>query len=147
MEVASSTREGVDTVFNIASDVGNLRNPFESLAALAPDPGLRMHGTYAGTGGFEIEFYPRSAVVRCGQVIEARDYSVSASGGRVLVSVQNGASPITLDLQSNGTMSGSGSITVEGRLLAGINVKDQAVFRAVTDSCTPGVITPVRPGN
>lgn len=117
-------------------------------SAKVPEPGLRMNGRYAGPTGFEVEFHPESAVIGCRQATVARDYSVTASGGRVLVNIQNGGTPLALELRPDGALAGAGQVQVNGRILVGTNrrventlVTHDPVFQPVTDTCTLGVLT------
>ena len=114
-----------------------------------PPPGFRMRGKYVGENGFDIEFHPESAVVGCRDAAVARAYSVSTSGNHFRVNIENGTSPITLELRPDGTMAGSGSLQVNGRQVAsvkerieGTRVIREPIFQPITDSCTLGVLTP-----
>lgn len=122
----------------------------------APPPGLRMTGSYTGQSGFEIEFHPDSAVLGCREAVVARDYSVTASGGRVLVNIQNGGAPLALELRPDGVLAGAGQAQVNGRVMVGSNrrvdentrlVTHDPVFRPVTDTCGVGVLTPAQSGS
>jgi hypothetical protein len=66
-------------------------------------PGLRLNGTYAVTGGLKIEFRDDSAT------LELRE------GGQMVVKFQNNTGPLSLVLQPNGTLTGSGAVDVTGR--------------------------------
>lgn len=121
--------------------------------ATKPTPlGFRVHGKYAGEDGVDIEFHPESAVVGCREAVVAREYSVSTSGNRVLVNIQNGASPISLELRRDGTMAGSGPVSVNSRRVASVKQRiegtrnvQEPVFEPVADTCTLGVLTPEGP--
>jgi hypothetical protein len=136
---------GIQGFLEAGFDMTRLRNPFDSLAATAPDPGLRMQGAFAGANQFDIEFYPKAAVVACRDVIESRDYKVSVNGSRVAVNIQNGAAPIALEVRPDGTLSGPGSAKLDGRSLTGIDMKNQPVFKAVSDTCMLGTLKPSQP--
>src|SRR5438445_2575343 len=82
-------------------------------------PGLRLAGVYAGQSGLRIEFREDSATVECGEAHLAQTYSVQDNNGQVLVKIENGAAPIALNLQANGTLVGSGIVNVAGRLVTG----------------------------
>ena len=118
-----------------------------------PPPGLRMMGTYTSPGGIEIEFHPDSAVLGCREAVSARGYSVTASGGRVLVNIQNGGAPLALELRPDGALAGTGQVQVNGRVMVGSNrrvdentrmVTHDPVFQPVSDTCGVGVLTPAQ---
>lgn len=134
---------------NVNEVLGSVLGVVNKTATKPPPVGFRVHGKYAGEDGFDIEFHPESAVLGCRDAAVAREYSVSTSGNRVVVNIQNGASPIALELRPDGTMAGSGPVQVNGRRL--VNVKEriegtlvvrEPVFQPLTDSCTLSVLTP-----
>ncbi|MEK6300388.1 MAG: hypothetical protein AABO41_06670 [Acidobacteriota bacterium] len=134
---------------NVSDVLGSVLGVANKTATKPPPVGFRVHGKYAGEDGFDIEFHPESAVLGCRDAAVAREYSVSTSGNRVLVNIQNGASPIALELRPDGTMAGSGTVQVNGRRL--VNVKEriegtlvvrEPVFQPLTDTCTLSVLTP-----
>lgn len=134
---------GVNEVFMDAmTNIIQGRGTSQSMAAKTPKPGVRMRGRYASQDGLDIEFHPVSAVVGCRQVAFPRDYTVSASGGRVLVTIQNGAAPIVLELRTDETLTGSGSAKLEGKALMGMDVNARPVFQPASDTCTVGVLKP-----
>ncbi|MEW5977633.1 MAG: hypothetical protein AB1898_17705 [Acidobacteriota bacterium] len=128
-------------VLNAAS-VDDLKNLSKTMADRDPDPGLRMQGRYAGPGDLDIEFLHQAAVVGCRQAAFPRDYTVAMSASRILVTIQNGATPITLELKPNGMLAGSGSARLEGRALVGMDVNAKPVFRPLSDSCTIAMLEP-----
>lgn len=122
----------------------------------APPPGLRMTGSYTGQSGFEIEFHPDSAVLGCREAVVARDYSVTSSGGRVLVNIRNGDTPLALELRPDGALAGAGQVQVSGRVMVGSNrrvdentrlVTHDPVFQPVSDTCGVGVLTSAQSGS
>jgi hypothetical protein len=145
--VGSSMSTTFATVFELISG-----NTDPGASVKQPDPGLRMNGQYVGQAGFDIEFYPESALISCRQAVVARDYTVSINGNRVVVNIQHGGMPIALELRTDGALAGSGSIQVNGRLVTGQKervenavVVREPVFQATTDACTLGVLTPTQP--
>jgi hypothetical protein len=78
-------------------------------------PGLRLNGTYAVPGGLKIEFRDDSATLECGEAFNSEAYAVVPEAGQLLVKFQNSTGPLSLVLQPNGTMTGSGSVDVAGR--------------------------------
>jgi hypothetical protein len=78
-------------------------------------PGLRLNGTYAAQGGLKIEFRDDSATLECGEAFNSEAYAVLTEGGQMVVKFQNGTGPLSLVLQPNGTLAGSGNVDVAGR--------------------------------
>lgn len=118
--------------------------------ARMPAPGLRMTGTYKSPTGFEVEFHLDSAVLGCREAVVARDYGLTASGGRVTVNIKNGGAPLALELRPDGALAGTGQAQVNGRVMVGSNrrvdentrmVTHDPVFRPVSDTCDVGVLT------
>ena len=137
----------VGAIIGSASDGGPLK---------APPAGLRMAGNYTSPSGFEIEFHPDSAVLGCRETVVARDYSVSASGGRVLVNIQNAGAPLALELKPDGALAGVGQVQLSGRVMVGSNrrvdentrmVTHDPVFQPVSDTCSIGVLTSAPSGS
>jgi len=118
-----------------ATTAEELKNLSTAMANRDPDPGLRMQGRYAAPGGMDIEFLHNAAVVGCKQTAFSRDYKVSVSGSRVLVTIQNAGSQIALELRPDGTLAGSGMAKLEGNALAGLDVNTRPVFQAVSETC------------
>ena len=98
-------------VSNALTDV--LGSKASKSASLAP--GLRLNGTYAAQGGLKIEFRDDSATLECGESFNSQAYSVLPENGQFVVSFQNQAEPLSLILQPNGTLTGSGNVNVAGR--------------------------------
>lgn len=78
-------------------------------------PGLRLNGAYAAQGGLKIEFRDDSATLECGESFNSQAYSVLPENGQFVVKFQNPAEPLSLILQPNGTLTGSGDVNVAGR--------------------------------
>jgi hypothetical protein len=78
-------------------------------------PGLRLNGTYAATGGLKIEFRDDSATLECGESFSSEAYAVHWQGGQLMIDFQNSTGPLSLVLQPNGTLTGSGNVDVAGR--------------------------------
>jgi hypothetical protein len=82
---------------------------------------LRMLGQYSGASGLKLEFDAATVTLDCAQAHVKQNYTVQNTPGGILVSVQNGASPFSLTLASDGSLTGSGSAEVDGRLLVAMN--------------------------
>lgn len=101
--------------------------------------GLRLTGSYAGQGGMTVEFHPDVAVVGCGQATLAHAYAVGMVGNQVAVKIQD-ASPILLAVRPDGSLNGSGSVTVNGRKVLGTDGNNNFIFAPVTATCPLGVL-------
>lgn len=102
-------------------------------------PGPRMAGTYS-TGSLRLDFHPVAVILDCGQAHVARPYAVEPAANGVLVTVMNDATPFTLRLLPDGTLAGSGSAEVAGRLLTGQN-QSGFIYRPHKETCTIGTLT------
>ena len=78
-------------------------------------PGLRLNGKYEVPGGLKIEFRDDSATLECGESFNSEAYEVVRQSGEMAVKFQNNTGPLSLVLQPNGTLTGSGSVEVTGR--------------------------------
>jgi hypothetical protein len=92
-----------------------------SAAKDLPGPGLRMAGVYTSQGVLKAEFQPASVVLDCGEAHVRDNYTVERTGSQILVKVQNPGSPFTATLQPDGSLSGPASVSVAGRLAAGMS--------------------------
>jgi hypothetical protein len=100
-----------------------------------------MNGTYAGQGGFNIEFHQDSAVVGCGQAAVAHTYIVEKKDPQVLVTIEDAAKPIALAFRPDGRLAGSGSVEVNGRAVAGTNPNGDLAYAPRTATCAVGILT------
>jgi hypothetical protein len=151
----ASSGSGPDVGIGTAA-VGAFLSVSDPKAIKPIPPGFRLHGKYTGADGFDIEFYPENALVSCREAIIARDYSVALNGNRVMVNMQNGASPITLEFKPDATLAGSGPVQVSSRRVVGVKQRiegtrnvQEPIFEPITDTCTLGVLVPsgsARPG-
>ena len=102
---------------------GNLKDATNEM--LFPDagktvaPGLRMGGSYAGATGFSLSFHPESVTVGCGDAERALEYSVQRAGGRPTLVIRDNPNPILLQLLPDGSITGEGSVQVNGRVITG----------------------------
>lgn len=112
----------------------------------APKPtpaGLRMGGEYGTQAALDIEFRPEGAILGCGPVAVLKPYSVAFQGGRVVVSIANGATPLALAVGADGRLSGSGSVKVDGRQATGTSGNGGLTYVPRSATCPVGVIAPV----
>lgn len=97
-------------------------------------PGPRMTGVFANTGGMKIQFNDGSAIIDCAQVHILTPYSVSFQAGTADVAVDNGSNPFNLHINADGTLSGPGTATINGKILTALS-GDDPVFAPTTASC------------
>jgi hypothetical protein len=127
--------EGISAVFTLLSGG-------EDTAGIKPaPPGLRLSGEYGSQSTFDLEFHPHAVVVGCGEAVVARSYTVQVQGGQLLVRVQHEPTPFTLSYQPNGTLVGSGTLSVNGRVIVGRN-QDELAYAPKSATCAIGVIAP-----
>lgn len=116
--------------------------------------GVVMSGIYAAPGaatpgatgaggapaGLRIQFDVNNAVIDCGQAHVKAQYSVRNNGGQISIAIAYNKSPFTLLLQPNGSLSGSGVLTVSGQLLTGGNANSGFTFKPVSATCNIGTL-------
>jgi len=78
-------------------------------------PGLRLNGKYEVQGGLKIEFRDDSATLECGESLNSEAYQVVRENGQMVVKFQNNTGPLSLIMQPNNTLTGSGDVEVTGR--------------------------------
>jgi hypothetical protein len=122
---------------------GNLNDATKEM--LFPDenkiaPGLRMNGTYAGATGFSLNFHLESVTVGCGDAERALEYSVQRAGSRATLVIRDNANPISLQLMPDGSITGEGSVQVNGRVITGTtdDLKNPFVFAPHVARCSVG---------
>jgi hypothetical protein len=102
-------------------------------------PGVRMNGEFDAANGFGIKFYPETAVLICGVAVAPRDYSVESTGSQVVVNIKDSPKPDLFTLNSDGSLTGSGSITVNGKTMFGNEDDDgNLVFQPASNTCQIG---------
>jgi hypothetical protein len=118
----------------LSTMAGNASKPYTVPA------GPRMGGYYKNAGGLSIQFNDGSAIVECGQAHVLALYDVSSQGGQVTISVKNGTNPFTLTVNSDGSLSGSGTATINGKIMTALAGADP-VFAPATASCPLNALT------
>jgi hypothetical protein len=86
------------------------------------------------------EFRSTAAVLDCGEAHVMRPYDVQNLADRLVVTVRNGNTPLTLTLGADGALAGSGSVDVAGRLVTGVNGQD-VTFAPHQERCAVGRLT------
>jgi hypothetical protein len=104
-------------------------------------PGLRMEGKYTSSSGLLLDFAGDAVTMDCGQAHVKAPCTVVNSPASFTVNVQNPGGPFTLTMSSNSTLGGSGSTTVNGRLVSGMN-GDNVTFTPHSESCAVATFTP-----
>lgn len=107
------------------------------------EPGLRLNGTYAAPGGLKIEFRDDSATVACGEALNSEAYAVNSERGQLIVKFQHSTGPLSLVLQPDGTLSGSGSVEVIGRNIYQ-SAEGHVAYTPQSARCTLGTLAPAK---
>jgi hypothetical protein len=112
----------------------------------APTPaGIRMHGIFAASTGFSLEFYPESVIVGCGpDSARAYPYSVEAGGAGALVKIDAPDHPLTLAYRPDGSLDpgSSAAYQVHGRIVTGQDENDDFTFAPMEQTCNLAVLAP-----
>src|SRR5713226_8006667 len=103
-------------------------------------PGLRMSGSYGSTTGFSLNFHAESVTAACGDAERALDYSVQRAGNKTTLAIKDNANPISLQLMPDGSITGEGSVQVNGRVITGTtdDANNPFVFAPHVARCAVG---------
>ncbi|HEU5218757.1 MAG TPA: hypothetical protein VFU23_08855 [Gemmatimonadales bacterium] len=129
-----------------AAAAGLLGMVFGSIDKNTPPPaavGLRLVGEYGTQTAFDVEFRPEGAVVGCRDATVIRPYAVQLQGGRVMVNIQHGTTPIALALGDDGRLAGSGTVRVDGRAVVGTSGDGSLTYAPRSASCPVGLLAPI----
>ncbi len=108
-------------------------------------PGIRMHGIYAASTGFSLEFFPESVILGCGpDSARAYPYTVLASGAGAVVKIDAPDHPLNLTFRPDGSLDpgASGPFQVHGRIVTGQNDNDDFTFAPMEQTCNFAVLAP-----
>ena len=108
-------------------------------------PGIRMHGIFAASTGFSVEFFPESVILGCGpDAARAYPYTVEAAGTGAVVKVNAPDHPLTLAFKSDGSLDpgATGPYQVNGRVVTGQDNNDNFTFAPMEQTCNLAVLTP-----
>jgi len=107
-------------------------------------PGIRMHGIFAASTGFSVQFFPESVILGCGpDSARAYPYTVVADGTRAGIKIDAPDHPLTLAFGANGSLDpGSGLYQVHGRIVIGQNDNGDFNFAPLEQTCNLGVLSP-----
>ena len=103
-------------------------------------PGLRMQGKYTSSG-LQFDFAGDAVTLDCGAAHVKSPYTVENASSSLIVHVQNSGGPFDLVVSSDNTLRGSGSTTVNGRLVSGMNGTD-ITYTPRSETCQIASYTP-----
>jgi hypothetical protein len=110
-----------------------------------PTPaGIRMHGIFAASTGFSLQFFPESVILGCGpDAARAYPYTVVADGTRSFIKIDAPDHPLTLAFRPDGSLdAGSGPYQVHGRIVTGSNDDGDFTFAPMEQTCNLAVLAP-----
>jgi hypothetical protein len=108
-------------------------------------PGIRMHGIYAASTGFSVQFFPESVIVGCGpDAARAYPYNVVADGATAVIHISAPDHPLALSFKMDGSLDpgASGPYQVHGRTVTGQNDNGDFTFAPLERSCNIGLLMP-----
>ncbi len=108
-------------------------------------PGIRMHGIFAASTGFSVQFFPESAVLGCGpDSARAYPYTVSATATGPQIRVDAPDHPLTLAFKPDGSLAPTttGPYQVHGRIVTGQDDNDNFTFAPMEQTCDLAALTP-----
>ena len=107
-------------------------------------PGIRMHGIFAASTGFSVQFFPESVILGCGpDSARAYPYTVVADGTRMGVKIDAPDHPLTLAFRPDGSLdAGSGPYQVHGRIVIGQDDNGDFTFAPLEQTCNLAVLAP-----
>ncbi|HTL06043.1 MAG TPA: hypothetical protein VL241_09875 [Gemmatimonadales bacterium] len=111
----------------------------------APPVGARMSGEFGSQAALDLEFRPEGVVLGCGEVTSLKSYTVQPSGNVAVIRVANGATPLELTYSSDGKLSGTGSVKVDGRQVTGTNGSGGLNYVPRSASCPLASLNPAAP--
>jgi hypothetical protein len=107
-------------------------------------PGIRMHGIFAASTGFSVQFFPESVILGCGpDSARAYPYTVVADGTKMGIKIDAPDHPLTVAFGPNGSLdAGSGPYQIHGRMVIGQNDNGDFTFAPMEQTCNLAVLTP-----
>jgi hypothetical protein len=106
-----------------------------------PDPGIRLAGVYTSAGGLKANFSNAAVVLDCGEAHVMDKYSVERAGGQIRLQLENSASPFTVTVEPDGSLSGPASVEVAGRIATGMT-GTQVNYTPSNASCSASRLFP-----
>ena len=104
--------------------------------------GLRFAGTYADSAGLKLTFNNNSVTLDCGKAHINAPYAVENTPAGFAVRVQNPSGPFALAVAPDNTLRGSGTTTVNGRLISSFH-GDDVRYTPHSESCAVGTFVAV----
>jgi hypothetical protein len=99
--------------------------------------GFRMTGRYVDTSGLKLEFDNDTVTLDCGKAHAKSPYVVDNTPAGFVVRIQNGGGAFLLGVAPDNTLRGSGSTSVNGKLVASIRGENVS-FTPHSESCSVG---------
>jgi len=127
----------IDAIGSMAGDADSTKAVQDKALASGP----RVIGTYVSPAGLRLQFISSKVVIDCQQAHVGVPYQVAIASAGVTVTVKDASAPLSLLLQSNTSLVGSGNVTVNGRLLAGFDASNNPAFTPTNATCALGNFT------
>lgn len=108
--------------------------------------GFRITGPYTSSSGMKLAFYDAWVTLDCGQAHVNTPYTVDNTPTGFIVHVQNGGGAFLLGVAPDNTLRGTGSTTVAGKLVSGVN-GEVVSFTPHSESCSLGTFAPASNNN
>jgi hypothetical protein len=109
-----------------------------------PTPiGIRMHGIFAASTGFSVQFFPESAILGCGpDSARAYPYTVGVTGAGAVVNIAAPDHPLALTVKPDGSLDpgSTGPYQVHGRIVTGQNDDGDFIFAPLEQTCSLAVL-------
>lgn len=123
---------------------GGLMGFFSSVVTVA-DPGLRMNGKFVSPTGLILDFEGDAVTLDCGQAHVKAPYTVQNAPNEFRINVNNSGGPFELTVAPDGTLRGSGSTNINGRLYSSIDNNGNVSFRPISATCSVNTFTSKSP--
>jgi hypothetical protein len=108
-------------------------------------PGIRMHGIFAASTGFSVQFFPESVILGCGpDAARAYPYTVETGAGGAVVKIAAADHPLALSFRVDGSLDpgSAGPYQVHGRIVTSQDDNDDFTFAPMEMTCNLGVLAP-----
>ncbi len=108
-------------------------------------PGIRMHGIFAASTGFSVQFFPESVILGCGpDSARAYPYTVVPTPGGAQIKIDAPDHPLTLAFKPDGSLAPTttGPYQVHGRVVIGQDDNDNFTFAPMEQTCNLAELAP-----
>ena len=136
----STGSPGTSVISAIGTAIGAVSGQTNSKPQLSVPPGPRMIGVFTSANGLRIQFSDSNVILDCAQAHILTQYTISLQQSGSVVSISNGSTPINLVVQTNGSLSGTGSTTINGKIMTALNGADP-VFAPTSANCPLNALT------